>query len=126
MNLPPRARLAFERLRPVVPAAVIVAALALVPFNTCVLRRLAGIPCPGCGFTRAVLCLLHGDVAGSVRMHPLALPGAALGVVTVALAFALPPASPAWERFAQRAVMVSALALVGAWALRLVGVLAAV
>lgn len=28
-------------------------------------------PCPGCGSTRAVLCLLHGDVHGMTRFNPL-------------------------------------------------------
>ena len=30
-----------------------------------------GIPCPGCGLTRATLALLHGDIAGALRFHPL-------------------------------------------------------
>jgi len=30
-----------------------------------------GIPCPGCGLTRATLALLHGDVRGALRLHPL-------------------------------------------------------
>jgi hypothetical protein len=30
-----------------------------------------GIPCPGCGLTRASLLLLSGDFAGALRMHPL-------------------------------------------------------
>src|SRR4051812_16760142 len=102
MNLP-RVHLASSRLKPLAPAAVIAAALALVPFNTCLLRRATGLPCPGCGFTRAVLCLLHGDVAHSVRLHALALPALGLGVIAVGLALALPAEHPAWPRFAHRA-----------------------
>ena len=30
-----------------------------------------GVPCPGCGLTRATLALLHGDVRAALRFHPL-------------------------------------------------------
>ena len=41
-------------------------------------------PCPGCGMTRAIELLLHGDVAASLAMHPLAVP-----TVLVQVAFAI-------------------------------------
>ena len=37
----------------------------------CVVYQLLGIPCPGCGMTRAWLSLLRGDFAGAFRAHPL-------------------------------------------------------
>jgi Protein of unknown function (DUF2752) len=40
----------------------------------CLFAAVVRYPCPGCGMTRAVWLLAHGDVAGSVRMHPLAVP----------------------------------------------------
>ncbi|MDH3255599.1 MAG: DUF2752 domain-containing protein [Acidobacteriota bacterium] len=39
----------------------------------CLFRRSAGLPCPGCGLTRAASYLLHGDVVSSIRFHPFAL-----------------------------------------------------
>src|SRR6185436_20099675 len=30
-----------------------------------------GIPCPGCGLTRATLALLRGDFGNALRLHPL-------------------------------------------------------
>ncbi len=30
-----------------------------------------GIPCPGCGLTRATFALLRGDVGAALRFHPL-------------------------------------------------------
>jgi hypothetical protein len=40
----------------------------------CVFYRLTHIPCPGCGLTRAMAALFHGDWRASFRYHPLALP----------------------------------------------------
>ena len=41
---------------------------------TCLLYNLAGVACPGCGMTRASSLLARGEMAASLRMHPLALP----------------------------------------------------
>ncbi|HQY63485.1 MAG TPA: DUF2752 domain-containing protein [Polyangiaceae bacterium] len=37
------------------------------------MRAALGIPCPGCGMTRAVHLLFHGEVWAALRMHPLVL-----------------------------------------------------
>ena len=51
----------------------------------CVIFRLTGIACPGCGLTRAVAALFHLDWAASLRYHPLA----GLVVLQLVLAWAL-------------------------------------
>jgi hypothetical protein len=38
----------------------------------CPTATLLGVPCPGCGLTRATFALLHGDLQGALRLHPLA------------------------------------------------------
>ncbi len=53
--------------------------------QTCSFARVLHRPCPGCGMTRATWMLLHGDVSGSLHMHPLAVP-AILAYALVALA----------------------------------------
>ncbi len=37
----------------------------------CPIKFFTGISCPGCGMTRAWLCLLHLDVHGAFHYHPL-------------------------------------------------------
>ena len=37
----------------------------------CPIRWLTGIPCPGCGLSRAYLALLQGDLVGAFAFHPL-------------------------------------------------------
>lgn len=36
----------------------------------CLFHLFTGFYCPGCGGTRAILLLLKGDVAGSIKYHP--------------------------------------------------------
>lgn len=39
----------------------------------CGMKALWGIPCPGCGGTRAVLCLLKGQIGKSLYYHAFAV-----------------------------------------------------
>ena len=52
--------------------------------SRCPVALFLHMPCPGCGMTRAIELLLHGDVAASLAMHPLAVP-----TVLVQVAFAI-------------------------------------
>ena len=47
----------------------------LLPLPECHIHRLTGLFCPGCGTTRALRALLHGDFALSLRQNLLLLPG---------------------------------------------------
>ena len=55
----------------------------------CTFKRWLRLPCPGCGLTRSVSSILHGDVLKSWNYHPLGIffVGAAL---FLALNLALP------------------------------------
>jgi uncharacterized protein DUF2752 len=41
-------------------------------FIICPFRRMTGVPCPGCGLTRAFAHLAKGEWAAALRDHPLA------------------------------------------------------
>src|SRR4051812_15281893 len=60
-------------------AAATAAAIVLYRFDPtrvhfypqCVFHALTGLQCPGCGTTRALYHLLHGDVGGAFRLNPM-------------------------------------------------------
>lgn len=41
--------------------------------TNCYFKAFFGIPCPGCGLTRAYLALLKGNILGAFYWHPLFL-----------------------------------------------------
>lgn len=41
----------------------------LIPFF-CPFEKLTGIPCPGCGMTRAVVAVSKGELIQSIHFHP--------------------------------------------------------
>jgi hypothetical protein len=124
----------MKRLTPALPWLAILLLSALLPLPDaqgrlgylpplCSFRRLTGQPCPGCGLTRSLICLGHGQVADSFRFHPLG-PLVFLGV-SCALALALlrlkrPQLLARW-RLDLPAAVALLLALLALWPLRLSG-----
>ncbi|HJV49192.1 MAG TPA: DUF2752 domain-containing protein [Geothrix sp.] len=42
--------------------------------DTCAFHALTGLPCPGCGLTRAFVALAHGRLREAWTLHPFAFP----------------------------------------------------
>ena len=42
-------------------------------YPPCIFHHITGLYCPGCGSTRAIHALLHGDLLGALRFNPLTL-----------------------------------------------------
>jgi hypothetical protein len=54
-----------------IAAAYIALELALGGDVPCYFKATLGVPCPGCGLTRAYLALLEGDLSSAFFYHPL-------------------------------------------------------
>jgi hypothetical protein len=55
------------------------------PVPLCLLKRLTGIACPTCGFTRGMLSLLHGDITQAWLYNPLLFSALTLFFTTAAV-----------------------------------------
>jgi hypothetical protein len=104
--------------------------VALSDTPLCPTALVFGIPCPGCGLTRATLALSHGDVRAALGFHPLApllvpLVAWVFGKALVDYVRGAPPAPPARAWWARRTAVWLASALfvllVGVWLARFAG-----
>jgi hypothetical protein len=62
-----------------------------LPGWPCAFRQATGIPCPGCGLSRAMAALLRGDWHTAIAFHAFAPLGALCALVLVAGALAPGP-----------------------------------
>ena len=73
-------------IRPSVEGGVAVLRLFGLPLpTTCWFRLATGVPCAGCGMTRAVVLALHGAPRAAGEAHPFALPLLAFAALQLAL-----------------------------------------
>lgn len=108
----------FRRILPWALGAAVLGALYLLEVPTCPARRILGVPCPGCGLTRATVALVRLDVAAAFALHPAVFAlipvvgWLALHGILGADRFRSPPA---WVWIA------GGVLLIGLWAARLAG-----
>ncbi len=85
----------------------------------CVFKGLAGIPCPTCGSTHAVVYLSHGNVAGALAANPLLSAGVMMALLyffysLIAHIFAVPRLSVSLSGREKDGVRVGVVVLVAA------------
>lgn len=115
-------------------AALVLVCLALAldrGWATCPFALAFGIPCPGCGLTRAAQRLLHADWQGAVRLHPLSpLLVPFVGVAALrwlvdyvrgSSAAHRPQSGPAFLRCGPGAARLLLAVLIGVWGARFLG-----
>jgi len=78
----------------------------------CLLKRLTGLPCPTCGFTRGAVSLLHGHILQAWLYNPLLYSVLALFAVVVAIRLVLARSvRVSLSRTERRAAWILAMAL---------------
>ncbi len=118
--------------RGAVAFALLAAALLLALSGTplCPTALVLGVPCPGCGLTRATLALAHGDLRAALGFHPLApllvpLLAVVFGKALVDYVRGTPPAPPERAWWARRTAVWLAstllVLLVAVWLARFAG-----
>ena len=111
-----------------IPLAVLVS-LVVFDLPICPTRIFLGIPCPGCGLTRATEAMVMGDFGTMLRMHPLAPIIAPLAIwslgrsVLVSAGFLDSTQLDPLRRVPSWAWAVLAFALIGLWVVRALGLL---
>ncbi len=85
----------------------------------CIFKGLAGIPCPTCGCTHAVVYLSHGNVAGALAANPLLSAGVMIALLYLfysltARVLAVPRLSVALSNREKDGMRIGAVALVAA------------
>jgi hypothetical protein len=91
---------------------------AMPKLELCLMRRFTGVPCPGCGLSRAFCAISHGELGAAWTFNPFGFAFYALALALVAWPF-VARASPQFERtftasprFFRAGVLVFALMLV--------------
>lgn len=92
--------------------------------SLCFFRNVTGLPCPGCGITRAVVSCAHGDLVHAIAYHPL---GPLVFLTLLAVALSRLPRFSVIDLLSQRGVTLGAwsgvVALGAIWLARLAGYL---
>lgn len=84
------------------------------PFSFCPFRAGTGLPCPGCGMTRAMLSLGQGKLLDAVGFNPFSVPLFA-GMMIFAITGAIP-----LRRLHTAAARAALIAVLAVWLARLV------
>jgi len=83
--------------------------------TSCLFASTTGIPCPGCGVTRAFFALLDGHLMESLQLHPLMIPSAVY-ICVYAVLWLVCEKMP---RFMEKILIILTVALLGLYAARM-------
>jgi hypothetical protein len=120
-EVPPRVRHTFWLVGPLVTFVAVVALLIVarsydqLPVRPpeCSFRKVAGIPCLGCGGTRAARALAEGKIVEATRFNPAVVMGVLVSVAWVAAGWtryhrgAIPPSITEQNRRLKRNLVIA-------------------
>jgi hypothetical protein len=117
--------------RALVLSGIVAATSALLALRvpTCPTALFLGVPCPGCGLTRATLALFSGNAGEALRLHPLVpllLPVFVLAVGHAGLEYVRGPTERSRPslfsgRWVTPAALILGVVMLGVWGLRFAG-----
>lgn len=107
---------------PVLGASLVLPVSGL-PVPLCALHAWTGLPCPGCGVTRALTAFSHGELATAVALHPFVLMLWPALVALAVLALTPRPWRERIERGARAHAGAGRAAELAVWAFVIFGVL---
>ena len=89
-------------------------------FPTCPFRALTGWLCPGCGSQRAIHQVLHGNIAASIKLNPLLLPGFLYALISFITSYFFPSSWPYIRQtyYGLKAGYVSLIVILVFWVVR--------
>jgi hypothetical protein len=75
-----------------------------LPTPQCAFHAITGVPCPGCGATRCIVDLVHGEWRAALAINPLVFAAVAgLAVFDVYAGFVVATSGPRWRWIPSRA-----------------------
>lgn len=96
---------------PLLSAAALIVIGNMVYGRICASRILLGIPCPGCGITRAFLLVLRGQLVQATKMHPYWIVLTCVLIFSLAYRYILKEYQ-FWERKSKQLKMIAILLFV--------------
>ena len=101
-------------------SALLTPAVVLEGPVLCPIRRFLGLECPGCGLTRAIVSLSHGELGAALGYHPFSV--FVYAVLALTLLWALVPAqrrpafgAPGWWQLWRLSGWVVGVSWLGWW-----------
>ncbi len=110
----------MSKFKPIIKRLVFLGCIAviLILFYKCPIKIIFGIPCPGCGITRAFLSLIRFDFKKAFEYHPL-FPVVFIELMYFVFRDFIPQKYKINEKFENTIFSITAVLMIAVWIYRL-------